>query len=199
MHRPTTLRTDLLARATALLRRAAALGLLAGSLLTLATPLSADTPVDGSAIAEGQPAPEFTLPGVREQEPTVTLNELRGDIVYVDFWASWCAPCLRSLPQVNELYEKYRDQGFSVVAITIDDPLEDALDFLLDLDTPLAYQVAWDQPATVMDQYEVVGMPTSFLIDRQGVIRLVHKGFREGDTELLEQALLALLDEQPAD
>lgn len=154
----------------------------------------------GPALAteEGMQAPDFTLPGVRENESEVTLSDLRGEIVYVDFWASWCAPCLRSLPEVNTLYERYKDQGFSVIAITIDDPVEDALDFLLDMETPLAYRVALDQTAEVMDQYAVVGMPTSFLIDREGVVRMVHKGFREGDTELLEQKLTALLAEQPA-
>lgn len=151
-----------------------------------------------AAVEEGIEAPDFTLPGVRENEDAVTLSNLRGDIVYVDFWASWCAPCLRSLPEVNTLYERYRDQGFSVVAITIDDPVEDALDFLLDLETPLSYHVVLDQTAEIMNQYEVVGMPTSFLIDREGTVRMVHKGFRDGDTELLEQKLTALLAEQPA-
>ncbi|MDO9478598.1 MAG: TlpA disulfide reductase family protein, partial [Pseudohongiella sp.] len=115
-----------------------------------------------------------------------------------DFWASWCVPCLRSLPEIHTLYEKYQNQGFEVIAITIDDPVEDALDFLDDLAVPLAYRVALDQTAEVMDQYGVVGMPTSFLIDREGIVRKVHKGFRQGDTELLEQALTALLAEQAA-
>ncbi|MDO8909561.1 MAG: TlpA disulfide reductase family protein [Pseudohongiella sp.] len=153
--------------------------------------------VPASAAEEGILAPDFTLPGVRDNEAAVTLSELRGDIVYVDFWASWCAPCLRSLPEVNSLYEQYKDQGFTVVAVTIDDPVEDALDFLLDLETPLAYHVVLDQTAEIMDQYAVTGMPTSFLIDREGVVRMVHKGFREGDTDKLEQALTALLAEQP--
>jgi thiol-disulfide isomerase/thioredoxin len=151
-----------------------------------------------SATEEGLQAPDFTLPGVRDNDIEVTLSELRGDIVYVDFWASWCAPCLRSLPEINTLYEQYKDQGFKVVAITIDDPVEDALDFLLDLDTPLAYHVVLDDSAEIMDQYAVAGMPTSFLIDREGVVRKVHKGFREGDTQLLEQALTDLIAEQPA-
>jgi cytochrome c biogenesis protein CcmG, thiol:disulfide interchange protein DsbE len=148
------------------------------------------------ANEEGLEAPAFTLPGVREVDSEVTLSDLRGQIVYVDFWASWCAPCLRSLPEINTLYEKYKDQGFTVVAITIDDPVEDALEFLDDLDTPLAYHVVLDQTAEVMDAYGVVGMPTSFLIGRDGIIRKVHKGFRAGDTELLEQALLGVLAEQ---
>jgi len=82
-----------------------------------------------------------------------------------------------------------------VVAITIDDPVEDATEFLDDLEVPLTYAVVLDATADVMDQYRVVGMPTSFLIDRKGVIRKIHKGFREGDTELLEQELLPLLAE----
>ena len=85
-----------------------------------------------------------------------------------------------------------------MVAITIDDPVEDALDFLNDLETPLSYHVVLDLTAEIMDQYGVVGMPTSFLIDREGIVRKVHKGFRAGDTELLEQALLGLLAEGSA-
>lgn len=163
----------------------------AGSVL--ASALLAATPA--AAVEEGELAPDFTLPGVRAVDDTVQLSALRGKVVYVDFWASWCLPCLRSLPQINELYAQYRDQGFEVVAITIDDPVEDALDFLDDLEVPISYSVVLDATADVMDQYRVVGMPTSFLIDREGVIRKVHKGFREGDTELLEQSLQPLLAE----
>lgn len=143
----------------------------------------------GLAVEEGEAAPHFDLPGVRASDASVALEDLRGKLVYVDFWASWCLPCLRSLPEINTLYEQYRDQGFEVVAITIDDPVEDALDFLDDLETPLAYHVVADQTAEIMDLYRVVGMPTSFLIDQQGIVRKVHKGYRDGDAELLEQAI----------
>ena len=155
--------------------------------------------IPATAVEEGIAAPEFTLPGVRANDIDITLSALKGKIVYVDFWASWCAPCLRSLPEIHALYEQYRDQGFEVVAITIDDPVEDALDFLNDMETPLSYNVVLDLTAAIMDQYGVVGMPTSFLIDREGIVRKVHKGFREGDTQLLEQALLGLLAEETAD
>jgi len=155
-------------------------------------------PFSGHAVEEGELAPDFTLPGVRSSDNAITLSNLQGSIVYVDFWASWCLPCLRSLPQIQSLYEKYAEQGFEVVAITIDDPIEDALDFLEDLEIPLSYHVVADHTADVMDRYGVVGMPTSFLIDRSGRIQKVHKGFREGDTELLEQALIALLQADPA-
>lgn len=147
------------------------------------------------AVEEGEQAPEFSLPYVEQPDKVVQLGDLRGKLVYVDFWASWCLPCLRSLPQINTLYQKYRDQGFEVIAITIDDPIEDAQDFMDDLEVPLSYHVVADHTADIMDVYGVVGMPTSFLIDRQGIVRKVHKGFREGDTELLEQALQDLLAE----
>ncbi|MGH8467030.1 MAG: TlpA family protein disulfide reductase, partial [Pseudomonas sp.] len=86
------------------------------------------------AIEEGEQAPAFTLPAMQEGEPDISLAALRGKTVYVDFWASWCAPCLRSMPLINELYGKYQDRGFEVVAINVDDPIEDGEDFLIDRD-----------------------------------------------------------------
>lgn len=146
-----------------------------------------------AVLEEGETAPDFTLPTVSGNGETVTLSELRGKVVYVDFWASWCAPCLRSLPLVNELYDQYNDQGFEVVAITIDREIDAARQFLEDLEQPLAYRLVSDIDSEVMYEYDVRGMPTSFLVDRQGVIRHVSEGFREGDIEELEQALQPLL------
>lgn len=144
-------------------------------------------------VQEGDTALDFTLPDIRPEAPPISLSALRGQVVYVDFWASWCLPCLRSLPEINSLHEKYRDQGFEVVAITIDNPVQDALEFLEDLEVPLGYLVAVDIDSDVMYDYGVAGMPTSFLIDRDGVVRKVHEGYREGDIEKLEAALLPLL------
>lgn len=143
------------------------------------------------AVEEGDLAPEFTLPDIHEGKPEITLADLRGKTVYVDFWASWCAPCLRSLPLINELYNKYQDQDFEVIAINVDDPIEDGQDFLLD--TPLDYLIAADTDNTVLNRYGVTGMPTSFLIDKDGVVRMVHMGFRGNDIELIEAAVTQLL------
>jgi len=144
------------------------------------------------AVEEGQHAPDFTLPDIAEGKPTITLSALRGKTVYVDFWASWCAPCLRSMPLINELYGKYRDQGFEVIAINVDDPIEDGREFLLD--TPLDYLIAADTKGEMLGAYAVRGMPTSFLIDREGVVRMVHMGFRDNDIVLIEDAVRSLLD-----
>lgn len=144
------------------------------------------------AVEEGQQAPDFTLPDIAEGKPPITLSALRGKTVYVDFWASWCAPCLRSMPLINELYAKYREQGFEVIAINVDDPVEDGREFLLD--TPLDYLIAADPKGEMLGAYAVRGMPTSFLIDRDGVVRLVHMGFRDNDIVLIEDAVRSLLD-----
>lgn len=145
------------------------------------------------AIEKGDQAPDFTLPSMSEGAPAISLQELRGKTVYVDFWASWCAPCLRSMPLINALYGKYKDQGFEVVAINVDDPIEDGQDFLLD--TPLDYLIAADTDNTVLEQYGVIGMPTSFLIDPDGQVRLVHMGFKEKDIEIIEREVTQLLKE----
>ena len=145
------------------------------------------------AIEEGEQAPDFTLPAMQEGESDISLAALRGKTVYVDFWASWCAPCLRSMPLINELYGKYQDRGFEVVAINVDDPIEDGQDFLIDRD--FDFLIAADTPNEVLTQYGVVGMPTSFLIDPEGTVRMVHMGFKANDIEIVEQAVVELLDE----
>ena len=151
--------------------------------------------LSSQGLETGQVAPDFTLPGVRAEDPTTTLSSLQGKVVYVDFWASWCLPCLRSLPEINGLYDKYRDQGFEVLALTIDAPVSDAHEFLADLETPLDYTLLADETSDVMYDYDVRGMPTSFLIDRQGNIQMIHEGYRDGDIEIIDDAIQALLSE----
>ncbi len=147
------------------------------------------------ALEQGEMAPDFTLPSIYEGQPDITLSELRGKVVYVDFWASWCAPCLISMPLYNELYHRYKEQGLEIVAVNVDDPLEDGLDFLLD--TPLDFLIPFDQDAiTAEEQFGVFGMPTSFLIDADGTVRLVHVGFRNGDLEIIEAAIQEALEAQ---
>tara|TARA_R110001606_G_scaffold349094_1_gene498883 strand:+ start:3013 stop:3519 length:507 start_codon:yes stop_codon:yes gene_type:complete len=154
--------------------------------------LSLIWPVTALAASEGETAPLFTLPDIDADKPAISLESLRGKTVYVDFWASWCAPCLRSMPLINELYGKYRDQNFEVIAINVDDPIEDGQDFLLD--NPLDYLIAADTDNTVLNEFGVTGMPTSFLIDKDGIIRMVHMGFRGNDIETIEAAVLELLE-----
>jgi thiol-disulfide isomerase/thioredoxin len=151
------------------------------------------SPIFAQAVEEGDMAPSFILPSIYYDKPDINLEALRGKPVYIDFWASWCAPCLRSMPAYNELYNRYHEQGLEFVAINVDNPIEDGLDFLLD--TPLDFLIPSDPDGEVTERFGVVGMPTSYLIDPTGKVRLVHVGFRDGDMVEIEAAIQAVLAE----
>ena len=139
------------------------------------------------AVEEGDSAPIFDLPSIYAGHPAISTASLEGKTVYVDFWASWCAPCLTSLPLYNDMYHKYKDQGLEIVAINVDNPIEDGLDFLLD--TPLDFLIPADPDGEAAELFEVIGMPTSYLIKPDGTVTLVHMGFRSGDIEMIEEAI----------
>lgn len=139
------------------------------------------------AVEEGDAVPDFSIASIYADQPAITMAGLKGKTVYIDFWASWCAPCLSSLPLYNEMYHKYKDQGFEIVAINVDNPIEDGLDFLLD--TPLDFLIPADPDGDAAELFEVFGMPTSYLIDPDGTVKLVHVGFRNGDIEIIEAAI----------
>lgn len=139
------------------------------------------------AVEEGDTAPIFDLPSIYADHPAISTASLEGKTVYVDFWASWCAPCLTSLPLYNDMYHKYKDQGLEIVAINVDNPIEDGLDFLLD--TPLDFLIPADPDGEASELFGVIGMPTSYLIEPDGTVKLVHMGFRSGDIEMVEEAI----------
>ena len=140
-----------------------------------------------AAVEVGDKAPIFDLPSIHANLPAISTASLQGKTVYVDFWASWCAPCLSSLPLYNEMYHKYKDQGLEIVAINVDNPIEDGLDFLIY--TPLDFLIPADPDGEAAELFEVIGMPSSYLIKPDGTITLVHMGFRKGDIEMIEEAI----------
>lgn len=154
-------------------------------MLALLTLTAVSTPA--WAVEEGDSAPIFDLPSIYADHPAISTASLEGKTVYVDFWASWCAPCLTSLPLYNDMYHKYKDQGLEIVAINVDNPIEDGLDFLLD--TPLDFLIPADPDGEAAEMFEVIGMPTSYLIEPDGTVKLVHMGFRSGDIEMIEEAI----------
>ncbi len=136
-------------------------------------------------------APNFKLPKL-ESSGELELNNYRGIVVYVDFWASWCGPCRLSLPVLSELREKYFAKGFEVMAINLDENIDEALDFLKQY--PVSYPAIRDENSVTPNLYGVRGMPTGYLIDRQGNIHKVHEGFKKSDAKRLEQEIVTLLD-----
>ena len=144
----------------------------------------------GTAIAQevGSRAPAFDVAG---SPKSIRLADLKGQIVYVDFWASWCAPCKQSFPWMNEMQAKYGSRGFHVVGINVDQKREDADKFLAS--TPAKFTIGYDTTGKVAEAYQPKGMPTSFLIGADGKVRAVHVGFKDSQREDLEREIQSAL------
>lgn len=137
------------------------------------------------SLLAAQPAPSFSLP--TNSSSQIDLDSLRGKVVCLDFWASWCDPCRKSFPWMDSLQSKYGERGFTVVAVNLDKKREAAMDFLEKHSS--SFPIAFDPTGTTAEKYGVKGMPNSFLIDRVGNIVFTHLGFREADKAMLEQQI----------
>ena len=146
-----------------------------------------------AGVTSGQPAPALSYPNLPKNKEHTSLESLRGKIVYLDFWASWCGPCRLSFPQLESLRTELGTQGFEVLAVSVDENLEDALAFLEE--QSVSYPVVWDPSGESPAAWGILGMPTGYLIDRAGVVQRVHQGFRKGDGERLREEILKLLGE----
>jgi thiol-disulfide isomerase/thioredoxin len=122
-----------------------------------------------------------------------TLKSLNGKVVLVDFWASWCGPCLQSFPWMNALQQEHTDEGLVIVAVNVDQEPALAEAFLKKV--PANFRVEYDPSGTLARQFGVQAMPTSFLIDRQGNVRVRHAGFREKQRTEREEQIQQLLKE----
>jgi thiol-disulfide isomerase/thioredoxin len=142
-------------------------------------------------LDEPLPQPAWELPLIANGEGTVADSTYLGRVTYLDFWASWCGPCRLSLPALNRLSKEFDDADFGVVAISVDYVDEDALDFLKRY--PVDYPVAIDKTGNSGRDFAVAGMPSGYLIDRDGLIREVHVGFRKGDEKILRDKIQELI------
>lgn len=141
-----------------------------------------------AAIEVGAPAPALRLPGL--QGP-VDSAALKGQVVFVDFWASWCAPCRRSFPWLGEMQAKYGARGFQVVAVNVDRERSAADGFLAEV--PARFTVAFDAGGDTPRRFGVRGMPTSVLVGADGLVLRRHEGFKDDDRAPLEAAIAAAL------
>jgi len=145
-------------------------------------------------LRAGEPAPTFTLPALEGGAPIV-LDALRGKVVLLDFWASWCGPCREAMPAYQALHDDYAARGFSVLAVNLDEDPADGRAFLARV--AVTYPVASDPQGQVAEQYRLAGMPTALLIDRRGEVRRRWVGFQDEELPQLRQAIEALLAEAP--
>ena len=140
----------------------------------------------------GDTAPPVILPAL-STDGDLSLKSLRGKVVYLDFWASWCGPCRVSFPLLEKLRDEMGPSGFEVFAISVDEVEAEARQFLTEL--PVSYPVVRDGTGATPQVFGILGMPTGYLIDREGVVREVHEGFRKSDIEKLRAAVIELLGE----
>ena len=139
----------------------------------------------------GATAPDFAAKS--NSGRNVRLSELRGQVVLVNFWATWCSPCRQELPLLNKIYTQYRSAGFMLLAVNVDDNRKDAEAMLKRLE--LRFPTLFDGNKNVAKLYGVDTMPATLVIDRDGRVRFVHRGYYDGYERKYEQQVRELLKE----
>lgn len=149
------------------------------------------------AICPAQPtsvtgsAPDFTLKSA--DGSNVKLSEYRGEVVLLNFWASWCGPCRQEMPVLDELHNQYKELGFTVLAINVEKDPGKARRLLEEMKP--GFPVLFDNSSTVSRQYDVVAMPSTVLVDRNGEMRYLHKGYKPGFEQVYLEQIRELVRE----
>ncbi len=160
--------------------------LLLFSLLLLSCTLSV---VAQTNTAQNAPDIKLAFP-----DKSAMLSDYKGQVVYLDFWASWCKPCRRSFPWMNDIQTRFGSKGLKVIAVNLDTEHELASKFLKQV--PATFDVAYDQKGTAAEIYKLESMPSSYLIDRKGNLVSGHRGFFVNKQDEYEQEITALLAEK---
>lgn len=138
--------------------------------LAIAMPaIAASKKIDG-------PAPDFVLK--TDSGENLRLEEQRGDVILLNFWASWCGPCRQEMPILEELHQRYERAGFKVLGINVEQDLEAAKRYLSKVD--VSFPILYDPTSIAGEAYNVDAMPTTIMIDRDGNMRYLHRGFKPG-------------------
>jgi peroxiredoxin len=147
----------------------------------------------GAEIAFAGKIPDFSLKDLNNK--TVSYSQIKGKrLTVIDFWATWCKPCLRSVPELIKLYERYKEEGVQFIGISVDSPrnLSKVKPFANSLG--INYPVLLDLNSQVMTELKVTVMPSILIIDEQDEIVFFHQGYRAGDEDVLEQEIKKLLE-----
>ena len=144
-----------------------------------------------SSQLEGRTAPDFALKSSTGEN--LRLSEYRGDVVMINFWATWCGPCRQEMPLLDELYQLYERVGFSLLGVNIDDDSRRAMQMIDELG--VNFPVLFDARKEVSELYEVEAMPVTVLVDREGNVRYVHHGYKPGYEDKYLDQVRSLLRE----
>lgn len=136
-------------------------------------------------------APDFTLKSVGGEN--LKLSEYRGEVVLINFWASWCGPCRQEMPVLSELHDKYKGLGFTVLGVNVEEDSSKARKLLQEMS--VSFPVLLDNESVVSKQYDVIAMPSTVLVDRNGNMRYLHKGYKPGLEDVYLQQVRELIRE----
>ena len=161
-----------------------ALAALAATLLLL--------PVLAPAAPASAPAPDFSLPARAGGD--VSLASLRGQVVLVNFWATWCGPCRKEMPLLEQIYQRYKGLGFTLLAVNVEEDSGGADQWLKA--TPVSFPVLLDRDNRVSKLYQVTAMPSTVIIDRKGQVRFVHYGYTPGTENEYQDQVRSLIREK---
>ena len=138
------------------------------------------------------PAPSFSL-ATKDGQP-FALEDLKGQVVMINFWATWCGPCRKEMPLLDALYQRYSKLGFTLVGVNVEENPSGADEFLRE--TPVSFPILYDSENKVSKLYDVNAMPSTVLVDRQGNMRYLHKGYKPGDENDYQNWIRTLIRER---
>ncbi len=163
---------------------------LRNTIIALALSVLAASSLASSGL-EGRTAPDFALKN--STGDNIRLSEFRGDVVMINFWATWCGPCRQEMPLLDELYNRYERVGFNLLGVNIDDDSSRAMRMVEELGVD--FPVLFDARKEVSKLYEVEAMPVTVIVDRQGTVRFVHHGYKPGYEDKYLDQIRTLLRE----
>jgi len=147
--------------------------------------------VPALAGAPNAPAPQFSLGSRGGQD--VSLAQYKGQVVMLNFWASWCGPCRQEMPLLESIYKKYNKLGFTMLGVNVEPDSQAANAWLKD--TPVSFPILYDTQSKVSKLYDVAGMPSTVIIDRAGKVRMLHRGYKPGDENEYLDSIRTLIRE----
>jgi thiol-disulfide isomerase/thioredoxin len=145
------------------------------------------------AASSSGPAPGFTLSG--RGGKTIDLAQFKGQVVMINFWATWCVPCRQEMPLLEDIYKKYKPMGFTMLGVNVEPDSKDAEAWLGKLAKPVTFPIAYDVDSKVSKLYKVETMPSTVIVDRKGNVRVLHRGYKTGDENVYLTQIRSMLKE----
>jgi thiol-disulfide isomerase/thioredoxin len=144
------------------------------------------------AASSAGPAPAFQLTG--RGGKAIDLRQFKGQVVMINFWATWCGPCRQEMPLLEDIHKKYKAMGFTMLGVNVE-PDSAAAEAWLSKQKPVTFPIAFDTESKVSKLYKVAGMPSTVFVDRKGNVRTMHKGYKPGDENFYLTQIRSMLKE----